>query len=172
MSAATEMPLYRSHKEVWALKIREAHPPDVEGRMEIIPAELAYGPFMTGPGFAGRFDPDQTGDRGYFVQYRDGYQSWSPTKAFEEGYTRIRPPEPREPSESRQVVYRIIRVVPAREMGEHGRLDKGDQFLDRNQATEVAAFMNSDPDRAGELHVVAPFWEEVKPVESMTGSVA
>lgn len=73
---------------------------------------------------------------------------------------------------SKQLVYRIVRVVPAREMGEHGRLDKGDQFIDHHRATEVAAFMNSDPGRAGELHVVAPFWEEVKPVESMTGSAA
>ena len=25
----------------------------------------------------------------YYVQYEDGYQSWSPAKAFEEGYTRV-----------------------------------------------------------------------------------
>jgi hypothetical protein len=25
----------------------------------------------------------------YFIQYDDGYKSWSPAKAFEEGYTRI-----------------------------------------------------------------------------------
>lgn len=29
----------------------------------------------------------QIGD--YFVLYTDNYQSWSPAKAFEEGYTRI-----------------------------------------------------------------------------------
>lgn len=28
-------------------------------------------------------------DLGYYVHYGDGYESWSPTKAFEEGYTRI-----------------------------------------------------------------------------------
>lgn len=28
-------------------------------------------------------------DTGYVVRYSDGYQSWSPTKAFEEGYTFI-----------------------------------------------------------------------------------
>lgn len=26
---------------------------------------------------------------GYFVQYSDGFESWSPQDAFEEGYTRI-----------------------------------------------------------------------------------
>jgi len=26
---------------------------------------------------------------GYFVVYKDGYKSFSPAKAFEEGYTRI-----------------------------------------------------------------------------------
>lgn len=26
---------------------------------------------------------------GYFVVYEDGYESFSPAKAFEEGYTRI-----------------------------------------------------------------------------------
>ncbi len=26
---------------------------------------------------------------GYFVVYEDGYQSYSPAKAFEEGYTRL-----------------------------------------------------------------------------------
>ena len=29
---------------------------------------------------------------GYLVVYDDGYVSWSPAKAFEEGYTRIDPP--------------------------------------------------------------------------------
>lgn len=26
----------------------------------------------------------------YYVEYDDGYQSWSPAKAFEEGYTRLK----------------------------------------------------------------------------------
>lgn len=30
-----------------------------------------------------------TDDLGYYVRYSDGYESWSPTKAFEEGYTKI-----------------------------------------------------------------------------------
>ena len=30
-------------------------------------------------------------DVGYFVRYSDGYESWSPTKVFEDGYTLIVP---------------------------------------------------------------------------------
>ena len=29
------------------------------------------------------------GRGGYFVEYADGYTSWSPTQAFEAGYTRV-----------------------------------------------------------------------------------
>jgi hypothetical protein len=28
---------------------------------------------------------------GYYVMYKDGYQSWSPASEFEDGYTRIAP---------------------------------------------------------------------------------
>lgn len=31
-------------------------------------------------------------DLGYLVRYSDGYTSWSPSKAFEEGYIEITPP--------------------------------------------------------------------------------
>lgn len=31
---------------------------------------------------------------GYFIQYPDGYQSWSPAKVFEEGYTPVELPDP------------------------------------------------------------------------------
>ena len=34
------------------------------------------------------FDP--LGGEGYLVEYEDGYQSWSPKKAFEDGYTLIK----------------------------------------------------------------------------------
>lgn len=37
-----------------------------------------------------RFHPETSdGMGGYFIRYADGYESWSPTQAFEEGYTRI-----------------------------------------------------------------------------------
>ncbi len=40
----------------------------------------------TPPGLFARGNPN-LGD--YIVIYEDGYKSWSPTKAFEDGYTRV-----------------------------------------------------------------------------------
>jgi hypothetical protein len=80
MQAAAEMPRYQSHKKVWALKIA-----DVTG-CTITPADEGYAPFVVEPEMYLRYTP-VTGD--YFVQYEDGYKSFSPAKAFEEGYTRV-----------------------------------------------------------------------------------
>lgn len=84
---AFELPRYRSHKTVWALKIKEViqSPADkvVEGgSYELVPEDQRY-PFITVPAaFVAKHDP-QPG--GYFVVYKDGYQSFCPAEAFEEG---------------------------------------------------------------------------------------
>jgi hypothetical protein len=86
-----EMPRYKSHKTVWALKIaaispnEASHPDEVPGAT-ITPADDGYAPFSVSSMYMGKHSP-QVG--GYFVQYADGYQSFSPAQAFEEGYTRI-----------------------------------------------------------------------------------
>ena len=36
-----------------------------------------------------RFKPEAPFDLGYYVRYEDGYESWSPTDAFEGGYDRM-----------------------------------------------------------------------------------
>lgn len=82
-----EMPKYRSHKEVHALKILKVQDdldPN-EGRT-IVPADEGYGPFPVDAGYVRKHNP-QAG--GYYVVYQDGYKSWSPAEAFEGGYTRI-----------------------------------------------------------------------------------
>lgn len=81
----TEMPRYKSHKTVWALKIAaiEIHE-DKSAR--IAPADKGYAAFKTAAGWAARFTSGD--DPGYYVVYADGFASWSPTKAFEDGYTR------------------------------------------------------------------------------------
>jgi hypothetical protein len=79
MSAATELPRYISHKTVWALKIKA-----IDGQI-ITPEELGYAPFEVDPAYLTKHEP-QVG--GYYVVYADGYKSWSPAQAFEEGYTR------------------------------------------------------------------------------------
>lgn len=82
-----QMPLYQSHKKVWALKIAaiEIHE---DRSATIAPADDGFAPLKTRVGWADRFEGSED-DRGYYVQYEDGFTSWSPSKAFEEGYTRI-----------------------------------------------------------------------------------
>lgn len=82
-----QMPQYKCHKEVWALKI-DAIEVYADKSATITPADNGYAPFRATTGWAGRFHGNEE-DRGYYVVYQDGYASWSPTKAFEEGYTLI-----------------------------------------------------------------------------------
>lgn len=118
LGVTREMPRYRCHKEVWALKIAEIRTdrPSFSGlvcrgsfalgtacgdcercRWErehgnafqvfmIVPAESGYAPFPVDATFMAKHKPEIGG---YFVVYKDGYKSYSPAKAFEEGYTRI-----------------------------------------------------------------------------------
>lgn len=78
-----EMPRYQSHKKVWALKIKAINFVENGGAM-ITPEESGYAPFPVDDAYVQKHGP-QPG--GYFVQYADGYKSWSPAEAFEEGYT-------------------------------------------------------------------------------------
>lgn len=86
-TAEREFPRYRSHKEVWAVKIAAIEILE-DGSAKIDPADPGFGAFTTAPGYGERFK-GSAGDPGYYVVYQDGYASWSPTEAFEEGYTRI-----------------------------------------------------------------------------------
>lgn len=88
-----EMPRYRCHKEVWALKINDVQqaPANQEalhagGDWVVTPEDDGYAPFPVGYDWYVRHNP-QAG--GYYVVYKDGYQSYSPALAFEEGYTRL-----------------------------------------------------------------------------------
>jgi len=111
-----QLPRYQCHKKVWALKIaaieyellpnfsratckgsqafgtacgncerckwEQSHGPKM-GAM-ITPADSLYAPFAIDADFILKHRPEAGG---YFVVYDDGYQSFSPAKAFEEGYT-------------------------------------------------------------------------------------
>ena len=85
--ASREMPRYECHKKVWALKIAaiEIHE---DRSATITPADEGYAPFKTAPAWAERFKSG-TDDPGYYVVYQDGFASWSPSNAFETGYSRI-----------------------------------------------------------------------------------
>lgn len=92
MSTEAEMPRYKSHKEVRALKIRHVEydkAPEGQDRsawLRLTFVEPQYAPIKIPPEMFARYEP-VVGD--YYVVYEDGYRSISPAKAFEEGYTRV-----------------------------------------------------------------------------------
>jgi hypothetical protein len=94
-SVQAEMPKYKSHKTVWALKIQKIHMDhedasqegrETDGSATITPEETGYAPFKVGAAYLAKHKPEVGG---YYVVYADGYKSFSPTKAFEDGHTRI-----------------------------------------------------------------------------------
>ncbi len=85
----TEMPRYRCHKEVWALKIADIRVDEVDlatNGATITPTESGYAPFRVNAAYLEKHRPKVGG---YYVVYKDGYQSFSPADAFEDGYTKI-----------------------------------------------------------------------------------
>lgn len=92
-----EMPRYRCHKEVHALKIAYVLNPDP---VDMAGASLHpllrfendhYASMEVTPEWVAKHDPKAGG---YFVAYEDGYTSFSPAEAFESGYTHIPEPAP------------------------------------------------------------------------------
>lgn len=85
-TASIEMPRYVSHKKVWALEIdRVGQHPDPEGRHSLTFRDKGYAMIMAPAEMFSRYVP-VPGD--YYVVYADGYKSFSPRKAFLEGYRR------------------------------------------------------------------------------------
>lgn len=86
MSAEVEMPRYVSHKKVWALEIDCVGPQGNPDKGRIVE--------FRDKGYAATEIPEDTflryqpvpGD--FYVVYADGYKSFSPRKAFLEGYSR------------------------------------------------------------------------------------
>lgn len=89
--ACREMPRYKCHKEVWALKIAAIMSPErgadeSDGSAIIVPADEGYGAIAVDHEYIRKHKPVAGG---YYVVYRDGYKSFSPSDAFEGGYTRV-----------------------------------------------------------------------------------
>lgn len=87
-AASMEMPRYKCHKEVWALEIDTVDTPDFPN---ISGATLSfkdkgYASVKVGRVMFSRYVP-VPGD--FYVQYKDGYKSFSPRKEFLDGYTKI-----------------------------------------------------------------------------------
>lgn len=94
--ASIELPKYNCHKQVWALKIKDIHKfefirDSVTGNKPddyyiIEPENKKYAKFEVSESYYKKHNP-QIG--GYYVQYKDGYKSFSPAKEFEDGYSLI-----------------------------------------------------------------------------------
>lgn len=80
-----KMPRYKCHKEVEALQIKWIEYNE-EGAAMLQPVDTRYGQIEVSAEYADKHNP-QPG--GYYVVYSDGYESFSPAKAFEDGYTLI-----------------------------------------------------------------------------------
>lgn len=85
MKCQREMPRYKCHKEVWALKIAGIEF-GTDGSAIIIPEEDGYAPFNVTNDYMLKHNPHVGG---YFVVYKDGYKSFSPENAFEDGYSPV-----------------------------------------------------------------------------------
>ncbi len=122
---------YRSHKIVHAAKIERVL---VVGRTHrpsphkiLLDNQTAI---FVGSDWLSRFKPytrsvtdyklSEYNDLGYFVRYKDGYESWSPSKAFEDGYDLIEPtPDDAafrlSESEVKEIVDKALEQLPPRE---------------------------------------------------------
>lgn len=80
-----QLPRYRCHKMVWALKIAQVDDA-VSGGGRLHIADAGYAPLTVPVEYMVKHKP-QAG--GYYVVYEDGYKSFSPAEAFERGYTLI-----------------------------------------------------------------------------------
>lgn len=81
------MPMYQSHKRVWALEIDTVGIPNLDdgNSRKLTFREEGYAPVIAPAEMFSRYEP-VPGD--LYVVYADGYQSFSPRKAFFEGYKR------------------------------------------------------------------------------------
>jgi len=84
MTAQTELPKYQCHKQVYALKIKELNVLDEDGKIELVPEEEGYESIVLDAKYMERHNPIAGG---YYVEYDDGYISYSPQAPFEAGYT-------------------------------------------------------------------------------------
>ena len=88
--ALVEMPKYKCIKEVHALKIKDislGHTYNSGLEYAVLtPVEAGFGLIEVPKAYIEKHKPEVGG---YYVVYKDGYKSFSPEKAFEEGYIKI-----------------------------------------------------------------------------------
>jgi len=87
-AAKVQLPRWKCHKEVWAAKILSVEPGPEQCRLGLTVRgdDSEDGSVVVTEAW---FEKHAPVAGGYFVQYDDGYKSYSPASAFEAGYTRI-----------------------------------------------------------------------------------
>lgn len=86
------MKRYQCTKQVSAVKLADVIQGSEAGFGLLIPENMVTAaPIKVEGAWIIKHSPSQQpdGSYGYYVVYDDGYTSWSPSKAFEEGYTEI-----------------------------------------------------------------------------------
>jgi hypothetical protein len=86
MNTQREMPKYKCHKEVWALKIKSVL---TERRIDwdmTLSFEGGYSSVKVSKEYREKHSPEAGG---YYVVYKDGYKSYSPADVFDGGYSLI-----------------------------------------------------------------------------------
>lgn len=92
MSTQRQMPVYKSHKTVWALKIAAIEDPNhaTDGSRLLSFVEPGYAPICVTGDYMSKHQPHEGG---YYVVYKGGYTSFCPAKEFEEGNTLVKDPQ-------------------------------------------------------------------------------
>jgi hypothetical protein len=88
-AAATQLPRWKCHKEVWGFKITSIESgtnATQDGSFLLHHQEGYFLPVRVDAEYVEKHKPSVGG---YYVQYKDGYKSFSPAETFEEGYARI-----------------------------------------------------------------------------------
>lgn len=85
-SVAAEMPRYKCHKEVWALKLSGVAPTNEDGTAWLFFENKRYSAVLAPADYMQKHSPYPGG---YYVVYADGYKSYSPGEAFEAGYSLV-----------------------------------------------------------------------------------
>lgn len=83
--AAVQLPQYQCHKKVRAAKITGTKILKNSPKLRLEFGDIGGSVDVT----MAFFQKHQPEIGGYYVQYEDGYESYSPATAFEEGYTRM-----------------------------------------------------------------------------------
>ncbi len=80
-----EWPLYQSHKKVRALEIDNLEVHIDEGTAKLTFIDKSYNSIIISLAMITRYKP-VSGD--FYIVYEDSYESFSPRKAFLDGYTK------------------------------------------------------------------------------------